>query len=86
MEGLVPAELRRESDNEQIREEKFIEIIQQLRLKKIIDVQLEILPSGLIIIHLVFRLLAHFSLSFSISFKNVLNLISSSRTSSILFR
>lgn len=47
MEGLVPAELRRESENEQTREEKFVKIVQQFRLKKIVDVQLEILPSGL---------------------------------------
>ena len=47
MEGLVPADLRAESDNEQDKEERFIEIILELRQKRITEVQLEILPSGI---------------------------------------
>jgi len=47
MEGLVPADLRAEKKYEQAKEERFIEIILELKQKKISYVQLEILPSGI---------------------------------------
>jgi hypothetical protein len=47
MEGFVPADLRAESENDQVREEGFIEIILELRQKRISEVELEILPSGM---------------------------------------
>lgn len=46
MEGFVPADLRAESENEQVKEEGFIEIILKLRQKRISEVELEILPSA----------------------------------------